>query len=288
MPMPRPFRIAPLLAAAALIAAAGAASGAPEPPAGSPPSRAQVDENPCLTEQASLLRCPDLLMKRPWGLDAVRRGKRRLLRAGNSIDSVGRGPTELFGVRDGPRTMRARQRIYKRAGGRISVTTGARLQFKLAHLEKRWWKFHNAARFELWRLDADGGRKTRVRVGPKVSYCLRDLERTRPRLPRSPRKEVYPACSTSPLKEKVTLGTSVGWSDIYPPTYPEQWIDVTGLRGCFAYVHIADPLNGIYESNEDNNEAQVIVRLPWRGTGKRGCPGRSYGPSPRGQAGPYE
>ena len=68
----------------------------------------------------------------------------------------------------------------------------------------------------------------------------------------------------------MTLGTSVGWADVYPPTYPEQWIDVTGLRGCFAYVHIADPNNRIYESNEDNNEAQVIVRLPFRSSNRRG------------------
>jgi hypothetical protein len=285
--MPRLLRAAPPLAAAALIAAAGVASGASEPPPGRPPSRAQVDENPCLTEQAGELKCPDLVMRKAWGMYASRRGRRTLLRGGNSIDSVGLGPVELFGVRDGPRSMRARQRIYRHVGGRIGLETGARLQFKYAHLKRRWWKFFNAARFELWRLDADGRRKARVRVGPKVAYCLRDLERTRPRLPHSPRRVVYPACSSSPLKEKVTLGTSVGWSDIYPPTYPEQWIDVTGLRGCFAYVHIADPLNGIYESNEDNNESQVIVRLPWAGRGKHGCPGRSRGPSSRGQPDPY-
>ena len=70
----------------------------------------------------------------------------------------------------------------------------------------------------------------------------------------------------------MTLGTSVGWSDVYPSTYHEQWINVNGRRGCFAYVHVADPKNGIYESNEDNNEGETIVRLPWRGSGLRGCP----------------
>ena len=35
----------------------------------------------------------------------------------------------------------------------------------------------------------------------------------------------------------MTLGTSVGWADVYPSTYPDNWIDVTGLRGCFAVVH---------------------------------------------------
>ena len=96
---------------------------------------------------------------------------------------------------------------------------------------------------------------------------------------------MYPACNTSPSRKRVTLGTSPGWSDIYPPTYPDQWIDVTGLRGCFAYAQIADPKNGIFESNEDNNEAQVIVRLPFdpynRRKGCRGPTGAAAASPPR-------
>jgi hypothetical protein len=53
---------------------------------------------------------------------------------------------------------------------------------------------------------------------------------------------------------------------------------VTGLRGCFAYVHIADPENGIFESDEDNNEAQAIIRLPYRRNHRRGgCRGPDRG-----------
>ena len=52
-----------------------------------------------------------------------------------------------------------------------------------------------------------------------------------------------------------------------------------GLRGCFAYVHIADPENGIYESNEDNNEAQTIVRLPFREKQRRAAGGTDRGRS---------
>jgi hypothetical protein len=257
-------------------------SQAQDPPAESPPA-----ENPCIAPGAERLRCPDLVMRRPWGLYSDRSSKRgrTVLRAGNVIDSVGDGPAELFGTRIGPRFMRARQRIYKRDGSRIGVTTDGRLQFKFAHLSRYWWKFYNAARFELWRVDERGRRTRLVRTGPKVSYCLRDLTHTRPALPRSPRSPHYPACSNNSRAQHVTLGTSVGWADIYPPTYPEQWIDVTGLRGCFAYVHIADPNNRIYESDEDNNEAQVIVRLPFRPTERRtGCRGpdrgKSYGSSP--------
>jgi hypothetical protein len=247
-------------------------------------TRAKVDPNPCIGPDAAKLRCPDLVIKRPFGMYAQHVKGHTFLRAGNAIDSIGRGPVELHGVRTSPRYMRGRQRIYKVGGGRIGVRTGARLQFKYAHLQRRWWKFFHANRFELWRLDKQGHRVKRVRVGPKVSYCLRDLKHTRPRLKGSPRREHYPACSTFPLKKEVTIGTSIGWSDVYPPGYPEQYINVTGLRGCFAYAFMVDPLNGIYESDEDNNESQVIVRLPWKGAGNRGCPGHSRGPSSKGSA----
>jgi hypothetical protein len=261
-------------------AAALAAAGFAEPPRGAPAAQVQIDENPCIAPEAILLRCPDLVMRRPYGLHTDRRTLRgrTLLRAGNVIDSVGAGPAELRGVRTSSLAMRAYQRIYARNGGRIDVNTGARLHFKYAHHERYWWKFRDAARFELWRVDGRGRRIRRVRIGPKVSYCLRDLTRTRGYLRGSPRRRVYPACSTNPNEARVALGTSRGWADIYPPRYPEQWIDVTGLRGCFAYVHIADPENGIYEANEDNNEAQAIVRLPYRKRARRrACRGADRG-----------
>jgi hypothetical protein len=234
-------------------------------------SRAR-DPNPCLTPEKANLRCPDLKMEPPFGLyaDGLTRPGRVLLRAGNSIDSVGEGPVELHGVRSSRYLMRARQRIYRKGGGRIGVRTGARLYFKFAHEHRRWWKFRYAARFELWRLNREGQRIHQVRKGPKVSYCLRDLKHTHGGLPGSPRHRVYPACNTSFGIRRVTLGTSIGWSDRYPAAYPEQWIDVTGLRGCFSYVHKADPHDRIYESNEDNNEGHVVVRLPFRPRNPRG------------------
>jgi hypothetical protein len=260
----------------AVLCCAGAAIVAFEPSQ----AGAALDPNPCLTVFVKGLRCPDIVMRRPWGLyvDKATKPGRVLLRAGNAIDSAGRGPAELRGVRYNRVYMHARQRIYKRGGGWITVRTGARLRLKLAHLGLRWWKFFNAARFELWRLDGQGNRLEQVRTGPKVSYCLRDGTHTRPSLRGSPYTPHYPACSTNVRRRRDVVGTSIGWADVYPPTYPEQWIDVTGLRGCFAYAHIADPENGVYEANEDNNEAQVIVRLPFRaGDRRRGCRGRDRG-----------
>ncbi len=265
----KPTRISLSLTLAAAVALAAAAmSAAAQPAAAARPA------NPCLdaTARAQLL-CPDLVMRKPFGLqlDPLVNPGRLVLRAGNSIDSVGLGPAELHGVRSGRYLMRARQRIYRRGGGRIGIDTRARLFFKLIPGQSRYWKFLHAARFDLFRVDSSGRIGTRVRRGPKVSYCLRDLSHTGRRRPRSPARRVYPACNTRSGTRRVTLGTSVGWSDVYPPTYPEQWIDVTGLRGCFSYRHTADPLNGIYESNELNNSASVTVRLPYR-DGRQRCP----------------
>jgi hypothetical protein len=230
----------------------------------------QVAANPCLGPQAARLRCPDLQMARPFGLRVERTaGGRSLLRAGNAIKSRGRGPVELHGRLIARRTMRVRQRIYGVGREHVGVRTGGRLYFYLIPGQGRYWKFRDAARFELWSVDGEGRRRRLVRSGPKLYYCFRDFRKTSPGLPHAPRARLYPGCSQNPRKRRVTLGTSVGWSDVYPPEYHEQWLDVTGLRGCFAYVQIADPKNGIYESHENNNQAQRIVRLPFaRGPGR--------------------
>jgi hypothetical protein len=185
-----------------------------------------------------------------------------LLRATNNVKSRGKGPVMLRGRRTGATEMHARQHIYRTDGSRLIVKTGAELYWKYIPGQGHYWKMRDAARFELWSVDATGHRDKLVRTGPKVYYCLRDLKHTSPG-PGSPRNRIFPGCSQDSHKRSVTLGTSKGWSDVYPSTYHEQWIDVTGLHGCFAYVHRADPDNHIFESNETNNDSQRIVRLPF-------------------------
>lgn len=225
-------------------------------------SAQDVPENPCERPLLELM-CPDLRMSPPYDLriDRTTRRGRVLLRAANSINSRGTGPAELFGTRRGRFSATATQRIQRSGGGRYTARTGAKLAFKFIPGQGRYWKFADAARFEIWTVDGLLRPVKRVRTGPKVIYCLRDLKRTRA-MARSPRRFHYPACNRSSGMRTVTLGTSVGWSDIYPAGYHEQWIDVTRLRGTFAFKHIADPRNGIWESDETNNEGVTIVRLP--------------------------
>jgi hypothetical protein len=221
------------------------------------------DPNPCLTEAAKKLLCPTLSISKPYDLYFERRSSgHRVLRATSSLNSIGKGPIELHGTRTGDYSMSAVQRIYKRGGGYVTVRTGARLGFKAIPGQYRYWKLRNAARFELWSVDSEDRPVKRVRSGPKIYYCLRDLQRTHPRLRRSPRTFHYPACSQSNSIRRVTLGTSVGWSDIYPATYHEQWIDVTGLHGRFRFVMIAAPTGVIYTTNEKPARSSRVVKIP--------------------------
>ena len=150
--------------------------------------------------------------------------------------------------------------------------TGARLTWKYVDRTRgNFWKFKNAARFELWRMNDRGERTRLTRTGPKLDYCLRDLFRRRsgPTVPAGPE---FGACSQRLDATTVTLGIAIGWADGYPFSYPQNWIDVTGLRGCFVILQRADPYNHIIERDEGDNTSHRTVRLPYRGTGGSGCP----------------
>jgi hypothetical protein len=228
--------------------------------------------NPC-HEPGLALRCPDLVMAPPSHLRVARSPSKRhvVLRMENRIVNLGAGPAELFGERVSLSEMRARQVVADAAGRRYRIVTGAELYYKSVPTRGgSYWKFKDAARFELWAIDLAGRRTTLVRTGPKHDYCLRDLDRVRGG-PTVRRRRFFGACNQRAGTRQVTLGTSVGWADVYPSTYPDNWIDVTGLSGCFAVVHRADPGNGIFESNEDNNASSTIVRLPYK-PGPQRCP----------------
>jgi hypothetical protein len=217
------------------------------------------------------VRCPDLIMSAPSDLhiDTTTVPGHVLLRATSSVNNRGRGPLELRAHR-GAQGMVVYQAISRRRARPYLVRTAATLVFKSVPSERygnpnvgavSYWKFEHAAAFELWSLDARNRPVQLARTGPKVDYCLRDLVRRSPS-GRSPRGPVYPACSQNPDIRRDVLGTSVGWSDVYPYEYPEQWIDVTGLRGRFGYVMIADPENHLIESDDRNNVSETYVDLP--------------------------
>lgn len=212
-----------------------------------------------------------------------------LLRAASAINDVGAGPLEIRARRDSHGRWTVYQAIYgarrRRPSGRRDgrrhahshgrrrvrlFETKAKLIFKYVPGERygqppigafSYWKFKHAAGFQLWSVDSQRHAVRLIRTGPKVDYCLRDLIRRHPSRA-SPTTAVYPACNQDPYLKRDVLGTSVGWADVYPYEYPQQWIDVTGLRGVFAYVQIADPDGLLIESDDQNNISETYVRLP--------------------------
>jgi hypothetical protein len=228
--------------------------------------------SPC-HDPALALRCPDLVMGRPVGLRADRSpsGRRVVLRMASRIVNVGAGPAQLYGRRTSPLEMSAVQVVTDATGRRRWVRTGAELYYTSVPTRGgSYWKFLDAARFELWALDAAGKRTALVRIGPKHSYCLRDLKRVRTG-PAVRRRPFFGACNQRASTQAITLGTSVGWADIYPASYPRNWIDVTGLRGCFDVIERVDPDHRLLEANEANNASSRVVRLPYR-PGPQRCP----------------
>ncbi|HEY4094497.1 MAG TPA: lysyl oxidase family protein [Baekduia sp.] len=259
-----------LVAVAAGLLLAGVA-----PAGGQAPAIDQSSTNPC-DDAALALKCPDLRMAPPSDLRIQHAGGGRVrLLTANHIVNVGQGPLELVGTKDParPRFAQAVQVIRTRGGRPVYFPAAGWIYWKAIPGQGHYWKYYRAARFELWTLNPDGTRAQMVRTGPKLSYCFRDLARVRT-WARTPKQRVFPACSQSFGRRALRLGVSPGWADVYPATYHQNWIDVTGLRGCFAFVHRADPTGQLIEQREDNNLAERIVRLPARrgSVAARGCP----------------
>jgi hypothetical protein len=275
-PTARPMPVRRALASTALVLAAAWLVAAPAGGQGPPSPEPEGDLNPCHDAQLALA-CPDLAMAPPGDLRVRKVGKVVRLLAANHIVNVGQGPLELAATKDPelPRFAKATQVVRTRTGGRVSFPEAGWIYWKAIPGQGHYWKYYRAARFELWTLNPDGTRARMVRTGPKLSYCFRDLKRVRG-WERAPRGRVYPACSQRYGRHALRLGLSPGWADIYPSTYHENWISVTGLKGCFAFVHRADPLGELVEDREDNNIGVRTVRLPPRrgSVAPRGCPGQ--------------
>jgi hypothetical protein len=235
---------------------------------GSALASAVPKKNPCTGRGSGHLLCPDLKIGTPSEMYVSTYDGQTLLHATSDVESRGLGPMELHGHRDGPKRMRVTQRIYRRGGGHITVRTHAGLRFTDVgeYFGGSYWKVHQLARFTLRKVRPDGTFGPVLRTSPKLNYCLRDLDRTRPGR-RSPTAAVYPACDQDPTIHRDVLGTSVGWSDIYPADYDKQFIDVTGLRGCFVFKMTVDPKHLLFESNEHDNSSHRRVRLPFTGAG---------------------
>ena len=231
----------------------------PEPEPAPPPS------GPC-GDPAQ--RCPDLVVLAPSELKVLRTPAGRvLLGSRNKLVNRGAGPLYLLGSRRDSRTMTVRQRIFAVAGGHVDhPLANAYFDFWRIPGQGSFWKLRDGLRFELW---TAGPVERFVKSGRKTRFCMRDLVEV-PGMP-GPRSRIFGACSQSRRARTVRMGISVGWQESYPAGYFEQYVNVTGLHGCHALRHVADPRARVFESDESNNIAQTRVLLPPRGNRVRAC-----------------
>jgi hypothetical protein len=206
---------------------------------------------------------PDLDQRTPKQVGVVSIGGRYKLGFASAVDNVGRGPVWIRGTRSG-RTMTARQLVRVAAGGVESHVDAGVLRYTWSSTHTHWHLVH-FERYELRRA-SDFALVGRDR---KSGFCLADhygiSGRTRP---------VRPAflgnCAQGvPGARTVEQGSSVGYSDRYPPHFHGQNVDLTGIpAGVYVLVHRANPDRWLRERRYDNNAASVRLRL----TRSRGVP----------------
>jgi hypothetical protein len=200
----------------------------------------------------------------------VKEGVRRL-RFANAVGNDGTGVLELFPKRedcndngDFSDDRVAYQRLYADTDGdgvfdrdvdrrKGSFPVGC-MTFHPAHDH---WHLEDFARYQLFRKTASGAL---VASATKVSFCVRDGFRFRPKLAGSPAQPYYGACS-----RRSTMGLSVGWADVYGADLPGQSLRITELPdGRYCLVSTADPSDRLVETDETDDSLSTLLGI--RGT----------------------
>ncbi len=178
---------------------------------------------------------------------------RQFLYFTTTIANVGDGPLALHADRRNRFTSswRVSQQFDERDGTRSEREIPGDLVWG-GHGHDHWHlKFGAAYRLE----DADGVERTLQKAG----YCFFDQVARTP----AAGAQVFDKDTCDGLdRTSLEMGMSVGWSDPYQWTLPDQNLDVTGLPdGRYRLYATADPDGWIDETDEGNNVDWVDVEL---------------------------
>jgi hypothetical protein len=187
-----------------------------------------------------------------WNLDRTEQPGHLLLRLTTAIANIGSGPLELRGGAHTTSGQNVYQRIYNDDGTHSDRLAGT-FTYHPAHHHTH---FDDFSSYRLRSVLANGGVGKIIGTGTKTSFCLTDSDQWPTTLPNASADGDYFACDSR------MQGISVGWSDVYSSTLPDQWIDITNVKpGKYWLEVVADPRNHIQESNEKNNTTRIMVNL---------------------------
>jgi len=211
-----------------------------------------VPLTPLPTIQPDLV-LPDLITLPPTDLRIRTNASdgHKLLRFTNSIMNGGPGKMELWGDTDpSSGKITVMQYIYDMEDIAEKRMVG---EF-LFHPEHDHWHLGDFALYEIWSIGMDGELDSVVAVSNKISYCLRDDERSD--IPAAPAFQTYTICNHE------RQGISVGWIDVYRYHLPGQSIDITFLLdGIYALRSIVNPGNRLWEQNHENNTSILYIEI---------------------------
>ncbi|HQY32147.1 MAG TPA: lysyl oxidase family protein, partial [Thermomicrobiales bacterium] len=188
---------------------------------------------------------PDLVPLRTSNMSVEKASNGHYLLRFDSITANFGGPLEI--VVPSLTNRQIFQNIYNATkGGDIVVHTriGADILFHPTHNHFHFQDFND---FSLVKRDSKGIYRETSRRGDKSSSCILDLMRVKST---GYSYRTYGACGAT------MQGLSAGWADIYDASLPGQYIDLgTSMPadGMYGIRTTADPLNKLFESNDQNN-----------------------------------
>ncbi len=224
-------------------------------PGGSWEERARDDASPS-SGPSELL--PDFDQRAPFRLLV----NGTTLAFASATDNVGEGPIWIRGARGaalGP--MEAVQLVRLSDGGVRTYPDAGRIRF--AHADSHsHWHLIDFQRYELRRAD-DFSLVLRDR---KSGFCLADHWGLAERrvVGFGPPVFLGNCGQSAPEALRVEQGTSIGYTDLYPPLFHGQSLDLAGIpAGVYVLVHRANPEGLLEELDYTNDAASLRLRVTW-------------------------
>ena len=208
-----------------------------------------------LTPDNPTLLLPDLA---PFAIYDLRIGKlsngRTILKFSASFVNKGKSQFELLGTADstGGSQRNVNQRIISQDGSSQNKLVGV-FDWHVTHAHYHYGDFADYVFGSVRLLSTD---KAPLAIRQKTTFCLRDNELSMPELDGAPKTKTFVICNQN------RQGVSVGWTDIYDYTLPDQYIDVHNMpAGIYSLSFFLDPNQRFVEERKDNNISTVFFEL---------------------------
>jgi hypothetical protein len=209
---------------------------------------------------------PDFGIRTLRQFQIVNTNGKKLLKFPVVTANVGKGPLEVHAARSSSTSTDwvGHQRV-KLSDGTWKDLPNSAAQFYWAGDGHTHWHIRDFDQYEL--LDIN---QKRLRLGEKHGYCFEDNTEYRdwPQTGKNgaPASPVYTNAKScgqgQPSATSVVHALSVGWSDTYPATLPDQAIDVTGLPDGEYFVKITADWQGFWkETSNTNNSASARIKI---------------------------